>query len=163
MTESPSGDPRELARLLAGAPLFAGLDEHHLQRLAVIGSEERFKRGEHIFRHGDVGDKFFLILEGAVRISREVPGMGEEALAVLRAGSAFGEMALIDDSPRSADALAHETCRLFAVAKQDLEDLLFVDRDLAHDFLWKMVRLLSARLRETTDKMTFLTFAGKFE
>jgi CRP-like cAMP-binding protein len=153
----------ELARLLARTAIFEGLDERHMDRLAAIGSEESHKRGETIFRHGDEGDRFYLVLEGAVRISREVPGMGEEALAVVRAGSAFGEMALIDDSPRSADVLAHESCRLFVVKKQDLEDLLFVDRDLAHDFLWKMVRLLSKRLRETTDKMAFLSFAGKFE
>jgi len=156
-------DKTALARLLAETALFEGLDERHLERLAAIGGEESHKRGEYIFRHGDVGDKFYLVLEGAVRVSRQVPGMGEEALAVVRPGSGFGEMALIDDSPRSADVLAHESCRLFAVKKQDLEDLLFVDRDLAHDFLWKMVRLLSARLRETTDKMTFLSFAGKFE
>ena len=153
----------DLAALLARTPLFDGLDERHLMRMAGIGHEETIERGDFIFRHGDVGDKFYLVLEGAVRISRQVAGLGEEALTILRSGAAFGEMALIDDSPRSADALAHDRCRLFAVSKRDLEDLLFVDRDLAHDFLWKMVRLLSARLRETTDKMTFLSFAGKFE
>jgi CRP/FNR family cyclic AMP-dependent transcriptional regulator len=163
MSDVTAQNVPELAGLLATTPLFEGLDERYLERMAAIGSEERYKRGEYIFRHGEVGEKFFLILEGAVRISRQVPGMGEEALAVFRAGSAFGEMALIDDSPRSADALAHEGCRLFVVTKRDLEDLLFVDWDLAHDFLWKMVRLLAARLRETTDKMAFLSFAGKFE
>ena len=85
----------------------------------------------------------YLILSGAVRISRQVPGMGEEALAVLRAGTHFGEMALIDDFPRSADARAHEACRLFVVRKEDMEDLLFVDRDLAYDLLWSFVRTLS--------------------
>ena len=70
-----------------------------------------------------------------MRISRIVPGMGEEALAVLRAGTYFGEMALIDDFPRSADARAHEECRLFVIRKEDLEDLLFVDRDLAYELL----------------------------
>lgn len=162
MSEAGS-TPGDLSALLAETVVFAGLDERHLERLAAIGSEESFKRGDYIFRHGDPGDKFYLVLSGAVRISREVPGMGEEALAVVRPGNAFGEMSLIDDSPRSADVLAHESCRVFVVKKQDLEDLLFVDRDLAHDFLWKMVRLLSTRLRETTDKMAFLSFAGKFE
>ena len=80
----------------------------------------------------------YLILSGAVRIGRQVPGMGEEALAVLRAGTHFGEMALIDDFPRSADARAHEACRLFVVRKEDMEDLLFVDRDLAYDLLWSL-------------------------
>jgi CRP-like cAMP-binding protein len=88
--------------------------------------------------------------------------MGEEALAVLRAGSYFGEMALIDEFPRSADARCHETCRLFVLRKEDLEDLLFVDRDLAYEILWNFVRTLSQRLRETNDKMTFLAVTNKF-
>ncbi|HTA19146.1 MAG TPA: cyclic nucleotide-binding domain-containing protein, partial [Polyangia bacterium] len=115
-----------------------------------------------IFKEGAVGDKVYLIIGGAVRISRTVPGMGEEALAVLRAGNHFGEMALIDDFPRSADARAHEACRLFVIRKEDLEDLLFVDRDLAYDLLWSFVRTLSGRLRETNDKMTFMAVTSKF-
>lgn len=164
MTEaSRSGETLTgLVKMLGATPLFSGLDEKHLVRLARIGSEESFPRGETLFREGDHGDKFYLVLEGAVRISRQVPGMGEEALAVLRPGSAFGDLALIDDAPRSADAFVHESCRLFVVRKEDLEDLLFVDRDLAYDFLWQLVRILASRLRETTDKMIFLTFAGKF-
>lgn len=165
MTAEARGQDRaaELVHLLGDTPIFSGLDGKHLHRLANIGTEEIFPRNAAIFREGDQGDKFYLVLEGAVRISRQVAGMGEEALTILRAGSAFGEMSLIDDFPRSADALAHESCRLFVVKKEDLEDLLFVDRDLAYDFLWKLVRILSGRLRDTTDKMMFLTFAGKFE
>ena len=109
-----------------------------------------------------MGDKFYLILEGAVRISRIVPGMGEEALAILRKNAYFGEMSLIDEAPRSAHALVHERCKLFVIAKRDLEDLLFVDRDLAYELLWNFVRTLTARLRETNDKMTFLATTNKF-
>lgn len=154
---------KELMGLLSKSMLFSGINERHLTRLASVGAEETYKKGDYVFRQDESGNTFYLILEGAVRISREVPGMGEEALAVLRPGAAFGEMALIEDIPRSADAIAHDRARLFVVKKEDLEDLLFVDRDLAYEFLWKMVRLLSARLRETTNKMTFLTFAGKFQ
>jgi CRP-like cAMP-binding protein len=88
--------------------------------------------------------------------------MGEEALAVLRPGNHFGEMSLIDDSPRSADAKAHEASELFVIRKEELEDVLFVDRDLAYDLLWNLVRTLSGRLRETNDKMTFLAMSNKF-
>ena len=91
-----------------------------------------------------------------------VLAMGEEALAVLRGGKYFGEMSLIDDSPRSAHALVHEKCKLFVITKRDLEDLLFVDRDLAYELLWNFVRTLTGRLRETNDKMTFLATSNKF-
>ncbi|HLU67174.1 MAG TPA: cyclic nucleotide-binding domain-containing protein [Kofleriaceae bacterium] len=153
---------KSIHEILAQLDLFRGLANTHLKRVVAIGSEEHHKKNAVIFDEGDTGDKFYLILEGSVRISRFVAGMGEEALAVLRSGAYFGEMSLIDDAARSATALAHETCRLFVLKRRDLEDLLFVDRDLAYEFLWKMVRTLSRRLRATNDKMTFLATTNKF-
>lgn len=155
--------PPEWAEMLAKSELFKGLSKASLERLAAVGQEEAYPRDAPIFNQGDPGDRLYLVLSGAVRVSRSVPGMGEEALAVMRQGSSFGEMSLIEDAPRSADALAHEATTLFVLGRSDLEDLLFVDRDLAYEFLWKLVRLLSNRLRDTTDKMTFLSVAGKFE
>lgn len=148
--------------LLGHINLFAGLPAVYLRRIAGVGQVESHPYGALIFAEGAVGDKVYLIIEGAVRISRQVPGMGEEALAVLKAGDYFGEMALIDDFPRSADARAHQECRLFSISKDHLADLLFVDRDLAYDLLWNFVRTLAGRLRETNDKMTFLAVSSRF-
>lgn len=148
--------------LLARVNLFAGLPAVYLRRIAGLGAEEVHEKGAVIFTEGETGDKVYLIIEGQVRISRQVPGMGEEALAVLKTGDYFGEMALIDDFPRSADARAHERCRLFVITKDHLADLLFVDRDLAYDLLWNFVRTLASRLRETNDKMTFLAVSSRF-
>lgn len=148
--------------VLSQIDLFMDLPQDHLRRVADIGKEERHRSGATIFSEGDTGEGFYLILEGAVRISRIVPGMGEEALAVLRSGAYFGEMSLIDDAPRSATAICHETCRVFVLHRGDLEDLLFVDRDLAYELLWNWVRTLSRRLRATNDKMAFLATTSKF-
>jgi CRP-like cAMP-binding protein len=159
--DAPGG--RSPLEILGETDLFAGLPSQHLRRVIDIGAEEQHKTGATVFSEGDAGDKFYLILDGAVRISRFVPGMGEEALAVLRPPAYFGEMSLIDEAPRSATAIAHERCRLFVVKRRDLEDLLFVDRDLAYAVLWNFVRTLSRRLRATNDKMTFLATTNKFE
>ncbi len=148
--------------ILSQVDIFSGLGPQVLRRVVDIGVEETYRTGATIFSEGEPGDKFYLILEGAVRISRFVPGMGEEALAVVRPGNFFGEMSLIDEAPRSATAVCHDKCRLFVVNRRDLEDLLFVDRDLAYELLWNFVRTLSRRLRATNDKMTFLATTSKF-
>ncbi|HEX4478176.1 MAG TPA: cyclic nucleotide-binding domain-containing protein [Polyangiaceae bacterium] len=142
--------------------LFTGLKPEAIALIARVTTEESHALGTKIFQHGDAGDKLYLILEGRVRISRDVPGMGEEALAVLGPGQVFGEMALLDESPRSADARVHERCRVLAIAKDGFDDLLFMQKDLAYEVLWSMVRMLVGRLRETTDKLTFLSVTGRF-
>jgi len=153
-------DPRVQA--LSKIAIFSGLGTRALERVAAIAAEEEHGGGTFVFHEGDRGDKLYLILSGRVRISREVAGMGEEALAILDPGACFGEMSLIDDSPRSADARVHERCRLLVISKEAMEDALFLDKDFAYEILWNFVRTLSARLRETNDKMTFLSVSGKF-
>ncbi len=148
---------------LAKVPLFAGLSETALEIISRVTTEESHALGTKIFQHGDPGDKLYIIVEGKVRISRDVPGMGEEALAVLGQGAVFGDMALLDEAPRSADARVHERCRLLALRKDAFEDLLFLHKDLAYEVLWSVVRMLTGRLRETNDKLTFLSITGKFE
>jgi CRP-like cAMP-binding protein len=147
---------------LARVELFSGLKPQGLELIAKVATEETHAVGTKIFQHGDAGDKLYLILEGKVRISREVPGMGEEALAVLGPGQVFGEMALLDESARSADARVHERCRVLAIPKDGFDDLLFLHKDLAYEVLWSIVRMLVSRLRETNDKLTFLSVSGKF-
>ncbi|HXU64993.1 MAG TPA: cyclic nucleotide-binding domain-containing protein [Polyangia bacterium] len=154
--------PEKAVELLSKISLFGALQPSYLRRIAALGVEEDYEAGALIFKEGEHGDRMYLILSGAVRIGRQLPGVGEEALAVLRAGTHFGEMALIDDFPRSADARAHEPAKLFVIHKKDMEDLLFVDRDLAYDLLWSFVRTLSSRLRETNDKATFMAVTSKF-
>lgn len=156
------GRKAERVALLEKIPIFSGIAEVHLHRIAAIGTEEEHALGTTLFAEGDAGTKLYVVLAGAVRVSRMVPGMGEEALAVFKPGAYFGEMALIDEAPRSAHAIVHERARLFVIAKGDLEELLFVDRELAYELLWNFVRTLSRRLRESNDKMTFLATSNKF-
>jgi len=147
---------------LASIHLFRGLTRRGLERLAAIAERESYETNTLVFREGDTGQKLYLILDGKVRISRNLPGLGEEALAVLGPGEAFGEMSLIDDAPRSADAHVHERCELLAISREAFEDLLFVHKDLAYEVLWNFVRTLSQRLRETNDKMAFLSVTSRF-
>ena len=159
----PSEPPMtEREQQLTRVAFFDGLTREGLALVARATGEESHATGTHLFQYGDPGDKLFVILEGKVRISREVSGMGEEALAILSEGEVFGEMALLDEAPRSADARVHERCRLLVITKESFDDLLYLHKDLAYEVLWNCVRILSMRLRETNEKVTFLTASGKF-
>lgn len=156
-------DLSERIAQLGRVPLFSGLTPGALELISRVATEESHALGTRIFQQGDPGDRMYIILSGKVRISREVPGIGEEAIAVLGPGAVFGEMALVDEAPRSADARVHEPCRLLALPKDAFEDLLYLHKDLAYEVLWSMVRMFTQRLRETNDKLTFLSVTGKFE
>ncbi|MCS7311750.1 MAG: cyclic nucleotide-binding domain-containing protein [Acidobacteria bacterium] len=127
-----------------------GLSASELQLLTTFSQEERFRQGEAIFREGDPGDRLYIVLDGQVRISKLIPGVGEEALVILNRGEFFGEMALVDGAPRSADAIAHsETATVLAIDQRVLADILSRDPESALRFLRILGRVLSRRLRET--------------
>ncbi len=149
--------------LLARVPLFEGLSQAQLRKLAAVCETERVGRGKYVFREGEPGASMYVLVEGKVRISRQLPGMGEEALAILEPGAAFGEMAVVEEAVRSADALAHEgEAVLLRIGRDPLDQLLFTDKELAYSVLWALVRTLSARLRDTNEKMKALFAMSKF-
>jgi CRP/FNR family cyclic AMP-dependent transcriptional regulator len=152
----------EIITQLSRIEVFAGLKPEALALIARVSKQEEHGAGTRLFAHGEPGNKLYVILDGKVRISRNVAGMGEEALAIVGAGQAFGEMALLDESPRSADAIVHERSRLLSISKESFDDLLFMHKDLAYEVLWSTVRMLARRLRETNDKLTFLSVSGRF-
>ncbi len=149
--------------ILKGIYLFEDLTEEELAKVSRILVKESYPEGTFLFREGDKGDKFYVIIKGAVRISQAISGTGEEALTILGKGDYFGEMALIDESPRSADVIIHENSELLVISKKDFDDLLFFNKEIAYKMLWAFVRTLSRRLRETNDKIkAFLHMAGNF-
>jgi len=139
--------------LIKKAAIFADLSEIELARVLEICTEQRFKFGQTIFKEDEPGNRLYIISEGEVRVSRDVPGSGEEALAVLKPGACFGEMAVFDRSTRSTDAIANTDCVLVTIARSEFEMLLDFDRDLAYKILWSVVKLLCERLRITNDNL----------
>jgi CRP/FNR family transcriptional regulator, cyclic AMP receptor protein len=131
-----------------------GLSAAEMKLLATFSAEEKFRAGSVIFREGDQGDKLYIVLEGRVRISKFIPGVGEEALTVLDRGDFFGEMALIDDKPRSADAKAHERdATVLSIDRGTLNEILSMDPHASLQFLNLLCRMISRRLREINDKI----------
>ena len=142
-----------VTELLRNVSIFRYLDSGELARVAEVCREQEFVSGEYIFHEGEAGNRLYLIVEGEVRISREVPGSGEEALAVLKPGSLFGEMAVFDRSERSTDAISHGGTKVITIIRSDFDLLLDFNRDVAYKVLWAVVRLQSHRLRSTNDSL----------
>ena len=139
--------------LLRSIPLFTALSRDELGKIAELCETKRWESGEYIFREGEPGNRLFIIVEGGVRISRDIPGAGEEALAILKRGALFGEMAVFDKSERSTDAISHGGTTALTISRSEFEMLLEFNRDLAYKVLWAVVRMLSGRLRSTNDSL----------
>jgi CRP/FNR family cyclic AMP-dependent transcriptional regulator len=143
----------ETIALLRNVAIFKDLDDSELGQIAEVCKEEKFVSGEYIFREGESGNRLYLIVDGEVRISRDVPGSGEEALAVLKRGSLFGEMAVFDRTERSTHAISNGGTTVLTISRPDFEMLLDFNREMAYKVLWSVTRLLSARLRSTNDSL----------
>ena len=131
-----------------------GLSAGEMKLLATFSSEERFREGSMVFREGEKGEKLYIVLDGRVRISKFIPGVGEEALAVLDRGDFFGEMALIDDKARSADAKAHDgDATVLSIDRATLNEILSMDPHASLQFLNLLCRMISRRLREINEKI----------
>lgn len=143
-----------MAERLRRLPLFARLSEPELLDLARRVRPKSFRRAETIFRKDDQGTHLYLVLEGSVKIA--LPGEhGQEALvALVRAGEFFGELALLDLSPRSASATALEDTRAVLLARDDF--LAFLE---THPAAMRVVlETLARTIRRLSDRVEDLVF-----
>lgn len=146
--------------LIAKVPLFEELDDIELEEIARTMVREEFHAADNIFEEGDVGDKMYIIVRGAIDIVKAAGKGPGQVLVTLHLGDYFGEMSLIDDAPRSASALSSEDSTLFSIHKKDLALLLDSAPTIAAKIYKFFVITLNQRLRETNDKIkTFVSMA----
>lgn len=140
--------------LLATNYLFRDLDPQVVARIAGLGISRRLGADEVLFLKGDVGDALYGVLSGRMKISTTAPGGKEIVLSVMNAGDIFGEIALLDGGPRSADAIAMTDCTLFVIQRREFTGLLEREPRLATHLL----RLVCARLRATSEMVEDAAF-----
>lgn len=145
------------AEQLKNISLFQDLTDQELLSVATLLYIRKFSKDQLIFPENAPGDGFYMIKAGSVRISKMV-GDTEEQVAILGQGDFFGEIALIDDFPRSAAAIANDECSLYFMDRQEFHKLLAGDKNLALKLLWVFVRTLGMRLRQTNDILATTKF-----
>lgn len=138
--------------LLKKIPLFAGLPEVQLEQIARMAVSRKVVRHTTIVYVGDSTDSLFVIVSGSAKVlNRDAEG-NEVILTLLGSGECFGEMGLIDGSPRSADVVANENCELLVIAKADFTSVLAGNVDLCLNIMKSLV----LRLREANRKIESL-------
>jgi uncharacterized protein (TIGR02266 family) len=151
--------PKEMD-LISRVPLFQELDTIEIEEMVRILVREEFHPGDPLFQEGDVGDKMYIIIRGAVDIVKAAGKGPGQILVTLKPGDFLGEMSLIDDAPRSASAVAAEESVIFSINKKDLA-LLFDQAPIIAAKIYKFfVTTLNQRLRETNEKIkSFISMA----
>lgn len=145
-------DPAQFARLLSASPFFGRLEPETRRAVANLCVTRSLARGETLFLKDDPADAFYAIRRGEIRITAGTGAGRRMTLNLLGPGDIFGEIALFDGRPRSADAVAAEPAELFAVRRRDMLDLVARRADLALriiELLCERLRVASARLEET--------------
>jgi CRP-like cAMP-binding protein len=141
-------DQAQLDRLhlLEKVPLFAGLSRRQLGKLLVKLFEKAYQPGEIIFLEGEPAKALFIVLHGRVSILH-AGKEGEEPVATLTPGAYFGELALIDDLPRSATARADEHVTLLILYKSHFDDLIEGHSAIAIRVMGNLLKALAGYVR----------------
>ena len=135
----------EDAAFLARVPLFASLKPALLDELAGKLTPRSYRRGEVIFHQDDPGSAMHIVKSGQVKIATTSPEGEEVIIAILKNSDFFGDLSLLDDKPRSANAVAMEATQTLMLRRGDFMDML----DQHHEMVGTVLTSLSERLRRT--------------
>ncbi|MDE2039900.1 MAG: cyclic nucleotide-binding domain-containing protein [Elusimicrobia bacterium] len=138
---------RRRKAFLRSLPLFADLRERELARLAQGLHARVYQPGETIFLEGDIGRALFILESGKVKLSRLNASASPQTIYTVSPGEFFGEMALLEQLPRTASAAAVEKSQLYLLYRSQLEALLSRHPRIGATVMAHFARLLSSRLR----------------
>jgi len=156
-------------KLLKAIPILRDLDEEELRQVLKIARPVQFPRGKVILKEGETGETLYIIAEGAVEVSKTLVMMGgredvqdrEKILTKLSAEdhAIFGEVALFEQSKRTATVVALTDCRMLELSKSDFLSLAEENPRIGYRITRNIVQLLCSRLRKTDEDTIKLTTA----
>jgi CRP/FNR family transcriptional regulator, cyclic AMP receptor protein len=134
--------------------LFGKLTPRHVDRLSACIVTKSVKRGTNIFAKGDPGTSLCAVGSGTVQISVTTVDGKDAVFNMLGKGDIFGEIALLDGNPRTADATAETDCELFVIERRDFLPLMREEPDIA----LRIIEILCSKLRRTTEQAEEVMF-----
>lgn len=146
--KSPTLSPRQLR--LQNTPLFQSLKPLEMKFVDGLMHERRYLPDEIVFDEGEEGQALYLIMSGRVQISRSADN-GRQVFNELGAGSFFGDLALLDNSPRSAQVRALDACELAVFFRDDFLALMETDAVIGYKISLALARHIGQRLRDWLD------------
>jgi len=152
----PAGRAPDKLALLRNNPLFRELAPQVIEHLGTYLTRRTVSRGSVIFSKGDPGTGLMGIIAGAVKISVASADGRDIVLNIIRAGEIFGEIALLDGHPRTADATAMSDCELMVLERREFIPFLRSQPDVT----LKLMEILCSRLRRTSEQVQDVTFLG---
>jgi len=144
--------------VLRAVPLFTGFTEEQLRGIATMVKRRSVTRNTTVMAAGDPTDSLYIVLSGRLKVMMSDADGREVILTILGPGEFFGEMGLIDESPRSASVLAIEPCELLSITKRDFKQSMEQNFELA----MTVMRGLVKRLREADRKIGSLALLDVF-
>jgi CRP/FNR family transcriptional regulator, cyclic AMP receptor protein len=156
LQQLPPNAPLAPIDFLRGHPAFRQLPANTLEQIRSHAIRRRVQRGALIFAKGDPGSSVMAVLGGSVRISVPTINGHEVVLAQVSRGEVFGELAVIDGQPRSANATAAENCELMVIERRNFLSFILSHPEVAI----KLLELVSARLRQSNEQIEDIMFTG---
>jgi CRP/FNR family transcriptional regulator, cyclic AMP receptor protein len=141
--------PTVSTAVLKAVPLFSSFPEEQLRMLAAVVTRRSVPRTSTVMAGGDATDSLYIVLSGRLKVMMSDAEGKEVILSILGPGEFFGEMGLIDDSPRSASVVSIEACELLAITKRDFKKCLAENFEMTMAVMRGLVR----RLREADRKI----------
>ena len=142
-------DEQELLRTV---PIFAELSDPDIASLSRLATRRRYPKDTVVFFENEEGDSFFIIVDGRIKVTILGDDGREVILSVLGRGDFFGEMALLDNEPRSATAIAVEDSELLSLHRNDFQAVLTDNRSI----MAALIKILTARLRKANHQISTL-------
>ena len=140
--------------ILQAHPLFGQLGTDVIARLAACARMRRVHAGTTIFQKGDPGDCLFAVCSGTIRIGSHSIDGKDAVLNLIQPGGIFGEIALLDGQPRTADAQVVTDCELMVIDRRDFMPMMAREPELA----LRVIEMLCERLRHTSQQVEDMTF-----